>query len=189
MRTMKSIKLGSLALLAILAAACATPRPPTQSARGPALPAAGAQGEYKVPVPDLGRGKERFIRLTLGKDVTQSCGLSKTQFELDSSEPGQEEKISLKYLSDCLEEPSHKDLGLLLVGRTDRQGSSEYNQKLGLRRAERVKQILVDSGVSAGRIAIDSRGENAASREDETDLSGYDRRVDVLIFGWNHRPN
>lgn len=188
MRTMKCIKLGSFSLLIILAAACAAPMPPTQSARGPEMPDAGSAGEYKVPSPDLGRGKERFIRLTLSKDVTQSCGLTKTQFDLDSSEPRLEERLALKYLSECLEEPSRKNLGLLLVGRTDRQGSSEYNQKLGLRRAARVKQILVDAGVPAGRIAIDSRGEDAAGRADEPDLSGYDRRVDVLVFGETHLP-
>jgi outer membrane protein OmpA-like peptidoglycan-associated protein len=189
MRIMKSIKLGSLSLLVILAAACATPLPPTQSASGPRMPDAGPDREYKVIFPDPGRGKERFIRLTLAKDLTQSCGLVKTQFDLDSSEPQLEEKVALKHLSDCLAEPSRKDLGLLLVGRTDREGSSEYNQKLGLRRASRVKQILVDTGLAAGRIAIDSRGEDAASGVGEPDLSGYDRRVDVMVFGWIRAPN
>jgi outer membrane protein OmpA-like peptidoglycan-associated protein len=189
MRTMNTIKLGSLALLVILAAACTAPLPPTQNARGPQMPDAGSDGEYKVTFPDPGRGKERFIRLTLGKDVTQSCGLVKTQFDLDSSEPQLEEMRTLKHLSQCLEEPSHKDLGLMLVGRTDRHGSLEYNQKLGLRRAARVKQILVDAGLSAGRIAIDSRGEDAAGGADEPDLSGYERRVDVLLLGSAHAPN
>jgi outer membrane protein OmpA-like peptidoglycan-associated protein len=189
MRTMKSIKLGSFSLLVILTAACAAPLPPMQSASGPRMPDAGPGREYKVTFPDLGRGKERFIRLTLSKDLTQNCGLVKTQFELDSSEPQLDEKLALKHLSECLAEPSRKDLGLLLVGRTDRHGSSEYNQKLGLRRASRVKQILVDAGLTAGRIAIDSRGEDAAGGVGEPDLSGYDRRVDVMIFGWVHAPN
>jgi len=186
---MNSIKLGSLPLLVLLAAACSTPLSPTQSGRGPRMPAANAEGEYKVKFPDAGRGEERFIRLTLGKDLTQNCGFSKTQFDLDSAEPQAQEKLDIKHLSECLEEPSRKALGILLVGRTDRQGTPEYNQKLGLRRAARVKELMVESGLTADRIAIDSRGQEKAGTAEETDVSGYDRRVDVLIFGEAHMPN
>ena len=40
------------------------------------------------------------------------------------------------------------DLGILVQGYTDQQGSTSYNHKLGLMRAEKVKDFLVGQGVS-----------------------------------------
>jgi OOP family OmpA-OmpF porin len=144
----------------VLAAACAGPVPaPKQAASTARLPDPGADQQYKVQFPDLGRGQARFIRLTLGEDLSKDCGLVKTYFEFDSSEPLPQDKLELKAFSECLADPSRKDLGLLLVGSADRRDSEEYNQELSERRAERVKEILVNAGISASRIAIASRGE------------------------------
>ena len=188
MNITKFIQLGTAALLTLVATACSAPLAPTQAAQGPKLPAAGPDGEYKVNFPDLGRGAARYIRLTLREDLSRECGLVNTHFEFDSSEPLPQEKLELKRLSECLEDPSRKGLGLLLVGRTDRRGNPGYNQELGLRRAERVKQILVDSGIYPSRIAIDSGGEGAAVGDDTLYSYGYDRRVDVLVYGVVHAP-
>jgi OmpA-OmpF porin, OOP family len=188
MNAMKSIKLGSLFLLGTLAVACAAPAPPKQAAPDAKLPPAGPDQEYKVTFPDLGRGEARYIRLSLGKDISQDCGLVKTQFEFDSSEPLPQEKLELKQLSECLDEPSRQGLGLLLVGRADRRGSQEYNRDLGLRRAARVKQILVNAGVAEGRIAVDTEGSRGAVGNDGLYSYGFDRRVDVVVFGVTHAP-
>jgi OmpA-OmpF porin, OOP family len=50
-----------------------------------------------------------------------------------------------------------------LVGRADPRGSEEYNEKLGLERAERVKSYLVGQGVEPGRVLTKSLGEKDAS--------------------------
>jgi outer membrane protein OmpA-like peptidoglycan-associated protein len=190
MNIMQSIKLGSVPFLAILISACAAPTAPTQSAKGPAMPDPGADGNYTVDFPQPGkRATDRFIRLTIGKDLAQECKLVATQFEFDSSEPLVAERLELKFLSQCLAEPSRKALTLRLVGRTDSQGSSKYNQELGMRRAERVKHILVSAGLSEDRIDIGSRGESGAlSDNDERYSRGYDRRVDVQVIGMVHAP-
>jgi hypothetical protein len=189
MNIMQSIKLGSVPFLALLVSACAASVAPTQSAKGPTMPDPGADGTYTVTFPQPGPGAERFIHLTIGKDLAQDCGLVATQFEFDSSEPLLHERVELKFLSLCLAEPSRKDLTLQLVGRTDSQGSSKYNQELGMRRAERVKQILVKAGLSADRIHIDSSGESGAlSDNDERYSRGYDRRVDVQVIGTVYAP-
>jgi peptidoglycan-associated lipoprotein len=161
-----------------------------QSAKGPAMPDPGADGHYTVTFPQPGKGAtDRFIRLTISDDLAQDCGLVATQFEFDSSEPRAHESLELKYLSLCLAEPSRKALTLRLVGRTDSQGSSGYNQELGMRRAERVKQILVNAGLSADRIDISSSGESGAlSDNGERYSRGYDRRVEVQVMGVVHAP-
>lgn len=46
-----------------------------------------------------------------------------------------------------------------VIGHTDRVGSEEKNDKLGLQRAEMVKRALVGIGVDAAKIDVVSRGE------------------------------
>lgn len=54
---------------------------------------------------------------------------------------------------------NHPDLVVEVQGHTDSVGSSEYNYKLGLRRAEAVKKVLVNNGVQGSRLNISSSGE------------------------------
>jgi outer membrane protein OmpA-like peptidoglycan-associated protein len=185
----KPIKLGGCLILVALAAACATPLPPTQSGRGPGLPDAGPSGEYKVKFPDQGRGKARYVVLTLGESVTVNCGELKAQhFEFDSSQPLPQDELLLQGLAECLNRPTNVEHDLMLTGSTDDRGSPAYNQALGLRRAERVKAILVKGGVSRLRIQTSSGGESGALAEDPRYSYGYDRRVDITLLGVVHAP-
>src|SRR5437867_4273024 len=43
---------------------------------------------------------------------------------------------------------SDPDLGILVQGYTDQQGSADYNKKLGMKRAETVKAELMSAGVA-----------------------------------------
>lgn len=55
----------------------------------------------------------------------------------------------------------HQEVDVLLVtGHTDRIGSNSYNMKLSQRRADAVKNYLVDKGVSGNRIETAARGED-----------------------------
>jgi len=181
MRAIKSLLLtGGLALCTVTAA-CATPLTPLQSARGPQLPDPGVDREYQVKFPEAGHGATRYIRLTLGDDIARDCGLVRTHFEFDSAEPLAEDHLALKSLAECLDRPGLRSLQLSLVGRADRRGSAEYNIGLALRRAERVKQILVDAGMPADRIRTSSTGARAAIGDDKLYSYGYDRRVDTVL--------
>jgi OOP family OmpA-OmpF porin len=55
-----------------------------------------------------------------------------------------------------------------VVGHTDAIGASDYNMTLSEERAKMVKQYLVDQGVSADRIAISWRGEEAPKGDNST---------------------
>ena len=74
------------------------------------------------------------------------------------------------------------DLGILVQGYTDRQGSVSYNNKLGLMRAEKVKEYLVGLGVSDQVIKVVSLGKDGALCLDNSDVCrNMNRRVHLEI--------
>ena len=74
------------------------------------------------------------------------------------------------------------DLGILVQGYTDQQGSASYNHKLGLMRAEKVKEFLVGQGVSEQAIKVVSLGKDGALCLDSSDVCrNINRRVHLEI--------
>ena len=74
------------------------------------------------------------------------------------------------------------DLGILVQGYTDQQGSVSYNHKLGLMRAEKVKEFLVGQGVSDQAIKVVSLGKDGALCLDNSDVCrNMNRRVHLEI--------
>ena len=74
------------------------------------------------------------------------------------------------------------DLGILVQGYTDQQGSVSYNHKLGLMRAEKVKEFLVSQGVSDQTIKVVSLGKEGALCLDNSDVCrNMNRRVHLEI--------
>ncbi|WP_437730348.1 OmpA family protein [Sorangium sp. So ce1335] len=179
--------LGALALS--LLAACAAPPAPAQSAAAePRLPHPGRDGVYKVEWPDLREGEDRFIGLTLGADIADVCRLPKTHFAFDAAEPLPQEHLELRAVVDCLLSSNLKDARIELIGRADPRGAQAYNQDLSLRRASRVKEILVKEGIPADRITTRATGAAEAVGTQPMYSYGYDRRVDVVLLGVAHAP-
>ena len=85
----------------------------------------------------------------------------------------------MKTLADCMMSGSLRDKSIVLIGRTDPRGTEEYNEKLGLERAEKVKSFLVSQGVDGSRIRTTSLGKDDASPL-PADWAG-DRRVEVKL--------
>jgi len=81
------------------------------------------------------------------------------------------------------------DLGILVQGYTDQQGSVSYNHKLGLMRAEKVKEFLIGLGVSDHVIKVVSLGKDGALCLDSSDVCrNMNRRVhlEVRTIGKDH---
>jgi outer membrane protein OmpA-like peptidoglycan-associated protein len=188
MNAKKSFLTGGGFLLAALLAACAAPMTPGQSTRDPKMPDPGPDHEYQVKFPDPGHGVARYIGIDIGADIAKECGIVQTHFEFDSSEPVPQDQVVLKALAACLDQPKLSDITLALVGRADGRGTDTYNKALGLRRAARVKALLVAAGMAEDRIKTSSRGEVGAIGDDMAVSFGYDRRVDAVEVGVVHAP-
>jgi OmpA-OmpF porin, OOP family len=74
---------------------------------------------------------------------------------------------------------ANPDLKITITGNCDVKGGDNENQKLGLRRAENVKKVLVSEfGIDAARLTTESKGEKdpMASK-----LNAMNRRVDFAV--------
>lgn len=73
---------------------------------------------------------------------------------------------------------------LKLIGHADELGSKRDNLKVSQRRAQSVKQYLVQQGVASDRIIIHFRGEEEplASNDDDREGRELNRRVELFVL-------
>jgi len=77
---------------------------------------------------------------------------------------------------------NYPDLNVDIQGHADWIGPDAYNLKLGMRRAEAVKQVLVDNGVAAGRLSVSSMGERQPIADNRTSQGrALNRRVEIHV--------
>ena len=71
---------------------------------------------------------------------------------------------------------------LIVEGHTDSIGSEKYNMKLSQRRANAVREYLVQHGISASRIRSEGFGEsNPVASNDTADGRAQNRRVELHV--------
>lgn len=69
-----------------------------------------------------------------------------------------------------------------VIGHTDTVGSIQFNDKLSLQRAERVRQLLMARGIVAGSIAIAGRGERELLIPSQDNVQEpRNRRVEISV--------
>lgn len=161
---------------ALFAPACHSPEP-RQPDKGLTPPVAPPQP------PDLGRGPDRVsvdvYRVYLGDGTRGVCGGPDPYFAFDSAQTDTRQTPTMQVLANCMKDGPLRDKSIRLIGRADPRGTDDYNDKLGLERAERVKKYLVTQGVEADRIQTDSAGKRGAKAT--PDDWPADRRVDVEL--------
>lgn len=71
---------------------------------------------------------------------------------------------------------------IVVVGHTDRVGTQEFNDALSLKRAEAMRQVLVEAGIPPERIVTAGRGEREplVKTADEVD-EPKNRRVEIRV--------
>ena len=103
-------------------------------------------------------------------------------FDLEDSGLSDGAKSQLNDLADNLK-ADNRNVYLEIQGHTDATGEAEYNQWLGLQRAEAVRRHLHTQGLALNRMGVISYGEDAPV-EDNSSREGraLNRRVEVVVL-------
>lgn len=124
------------------------------------------------------------LSVTVDEAVRRGCSLpldrqtTAPRFDMDSARLRPRGEDVLARIAACIVSGRLGDAPLTVIGHTDPRGSESYNRQLGEYRAIAAKQYLVDLGVPASRITVESRGEREARGTDEASWA-LDRRVEV----------
>lgn len=101
-------------------------------------------------------------------------------FDFDKSELTSLGRGRAQQIADLLQTES--DVHVVLEGHTDFIGTEEYNEKLGSRRAEAVRDELIALGVSAERVSTVTFGKSQPLVAGESDWArAVNRRVEVHV--------
>jgi len=103
-------------------------------------------------------------------------------FQYDSSELGDEAKLTLDGNIRWLVLSENKSSGIVLEGHTDERGTAEYNLALGDKRAQVVRAYMVEHGVDPSRLITISFGEEHPFDTRPTDEAyALNRRVHFVL--------
>ncbi len=166
-----------LIALAIVVGACADEKKPAASE----LPAANSLTAPNIVNPqsddDATRGS-----LSISDEIRKACGLtdSETFFAFDSAKVRSEDRKIFTKLANCFSAGALKGREMRLVGYADPRGAADYNLALGGKRADNVKAVIEEFGLSAQKISTSSRGAMDATGTDETSWA-KDRRVEAAV--------
>ena len=69
------------------------------------------------------------------------------------------------------------DAKLNIIGYTDQMGNAGYNEKLSKKRADAVKQLLVEMGVDTSRLASEGKGIDNGAKSSSAGARRLVRRV------------
>jgi outer membrane protein OmpA-like peptidoglycan-associated protein len=101
-------------------------------------------------------------------------------FRFDSAELTELGKGQVYLAAQKIKEKS--DLTVVIEGHTDSVGTDEYNQKLGLRRAQTIMKELAGQGVAPDRMSAATLGESKPLLGQETDWArAVNRRVEFQV--------
>ncbi|MDE3153116.1 MAG: peptidoglycan-associated lipoprotein Pal [Gemmatimonadota bacterium] len=113
----------------------------------------------------------------------------KIYFDFDKSDLRDDAKSTLDQKIPIMQ--ANPDVRIRIEGNTDERGSDEYNQALGMRRAEQARRYLIDKGIDQKRIDVISNGEEKPVCTDHEESCWSQNRRDEFVIvagGDNLKP-
>jgi peptidoglycan-associated lipoprotein len=169
-----------LAVAAFALVACGSDPPPPAAA--PTTPSPPPAAPLDPAPPEKAGDVPSRSNINISEDIRKACGITDAEafFAYDSANVRPQDKAILQKLAACFSTGPLKGRQMRLVGHADPRGDEEYNMSLGNRRADNVKNAIVNAGLAGSQVATTSRGEMDATGTDEASWE-KDRRVDVLL--------
>ena len=123
--------------------------------------------------------------LELEERVSSECKLppERTYFRYNSARVEEMDNDLLRQVARCMNDGELRGESIIVAGYTDPRGSEDYNETLGMDRAQNVANYLVTLGVAKERIYVKSFGERRAEYEGRKDEDEFarQRKVDIIV--------
>ncbi|HEY3822662.1 MAG TPA: OmpA family protein [Polyangiaceae bacterium] len=159
---------------------CGGSKPPLvgpDSAKGP-----GSGSASTARLPDKAPDSPTASAVRISDEIVRACGISapNAYFAFDSDHVRSDDALVLQQVATCFSTGPLKGRMLKLVGHADPRGGSEYNDTLGQKRADSVKDYIIGKGMDKAKAESTSRGAMDATGTDDPSWA-RDRRVDVML--------
>lgn len=116
----------------------------------------------------------------VGEGIKVTLSENMVNFAFDSSNLSTVAKSNLDKLAEVL--VNNPDTNINIYGHTDSKGSASYNQSLSERRANSVRNYLLNKGIASSRMFPMGMGETEPKASNETDAGrAENRRVEFAI--------
>ena len=156
----------------------------------PAQDAEKALDSKRVPPPeadspfqmdDSTGGVVQNANLNNVEDAVEIADLDMVHFNYDAYKLGEEWKNILAEHAEWLKQ--NEDVHVQIEGHCDERGTEEYNVTLGQRRADAVREFLVEKGVSEHRLSTISYGKlRPLTFEQNEEAHALNRRAMFLVY-------
>lgn len=120
-----------------------------------------------------------WVRLTPAKVVKEETIVADKHFDFDKATLKGDLSVLKKVAERLKQDPN---LTVLVVGHTDSKGTAKYNQVLGQKRANAVKNWLVKQGVKKQVITALSKGESQPVASNKTKSGRAENRRAVITI-------
>jgi len=106
-------------------------------------------------------------------------GYVNVYFDFNQDQPNAQSVSGINFLIKYLK--ANPTVSSDVIGYSDEVGSNEYNKALSTRRAQNVKQILIDSGIDGSRLNIVGNGEDTSVNKNSNYARKVVRRVTFML--------
>lgn len=118
--------------------------------------------------------KDSYGNKDVARDLIEK-GYINVYFDFNSSKPQVSSLWAADFVANYLRQDSSATLNI--VGYADEIGGESYNQRLSEKRAENIKQLLIDRGVDASRLKFEGKGEDNSVNKNSANARQMARRV------------
>ncbi|MFO0611147.1 MAG: OmpA family protein [Polyangiaceae bacterium] len=179
--TLRRVALSGAVALAGAALVACSDTPPAQTVDGANTSGNRTASTAPAPTTSSKGNDDQKSNVSIEDKILKACGdVPVAHFGFDAADVQADAANALDAIARCFVTGPLKGHAIKLIGYADPRGDTEYNLRLGQRRAGSVGDFLQKKGMEQSKVRTSSKGEFEATGTDETGWA-QDRKVEILL--------